>query len=44
MEKEKIIKKERKTIDKLSVSYTLTEKGIAILPIISEIEKFSKKY
>lgn len=44
LEKDKIIKRNEETLDKLSVCYTLTEKGMAILPIIKEIEKFGKKY
>jgi DNA-binding HxlR family transcriptional regulator len=39
-----LIVQEKQTIDQLSVSYTLTEKGRTILPVLKSIETFTKKY
>lgn len=39
-----IIRRQMETVDKLSVTYALTEKGTAILPIVREIEKFASSY
>ena len=44
LEKEKIVEKETETIDKLSVVYKLTKKGLGILPIMQEFEKFAVKF
>ncbi len=44
LEKMKIIKRKEETVDKLSVVYTLTDKGRKILPIIKEIRVFSDKF
>lgn len=44
LEQEKIIARRKETLDKISVTYELTEKGRAILPIISSIEKFADSY
>jgi DNA-binding HxlR family transcriptional regulator len=44
LEQEKVVVKEKETIDKLSVVYGLTEKGKGILPIVREFEKFAKKF
>lgn len=44
LEKEQIVKRKEETVDKLSVVYELTPKGRAILPIITEIGKFAKRY
>jgi DNA-binding HxlR family transcriptional regulator len=39
-----LIVQERHTIDQLSVTYKLTDKGRAILPLLKSIETFTKKY
>lgn len=39
-----VIKREQKTIDKISVVYKLTPKGIAIQPILENIKKYSDRY
>ena len=44
LEKEKIIARKEEANDRIAVSYQLTEKGRAILPIIAEIDRFAKKY
>jgi DNA-binding HxlR family transcriptional regulator len=44
LEQHGIIKQERQTIDQLSVIYELTEKGKKMLPILKDIETFSKKF
>lgn len=44
LEKVKIIKRKEETVDKLSVTYTLTPKGRAILPILEKIEIFADKF
>lgn len=40
----KIITKEQKTIDKISVVYKLNKKGEAIKPILDEIKNYSDKF
>lgn len=44
LELAELIFREEETLDKLSVTYQLTQKGKDILPLIREIEKFSQKY
>lgn len=44
LEEQKIIKRKEETVDKLSVVYSLTKKGIGILPILKEIRVFSAKF
>ena len=39
-----LIVQEKRTVDKLSVIYSLTEKGKIMVPILGEIEAFAKKY
>jgi DNA-binding HxlR family transcriptional regulator len=39
-----LIVQERQTIDQLSVTYKLTDKGRTILPLLKSIEAFTKKY
>ncbi len=42
LEKEKIIEREEETVDRQSVVYKLSNKGVKLLPVIEEINKFSK--
>lgn len=44
LELEGIVDKKKETLDKLSVVYELTKKGLAILPIMNEFERFAKKF
>lgn len=44
LENEKLISRKEETLDKLSVVYSLTKKGYGILPILTEIKKFSIKF
>lgn len=44
LEKEKMIARKEETIDKLSVIYSLTDKGEAILPTLKEIQLFANKF
>ncbi len=44
LEKQGVIKRQEETIDKLSVVYSLTEKGQGIIPILAEIRKFAEKF
>lgn len=44
LEQEKIISRKEETLDKLSVVYSLTKKGKALLPVIKEISIFADKY
>lgn len=44
LEQHGLIVQEKRTVDKLSVIYSLTEKGKNMLPILGEIEAFTKKY
>lgn len=44
LEKEKIISRAEETVDKLSVVYSLTSKGKAIVPIINQLESYAQKF
>ncbi len=44
LESQKIIKRKEETVDKISVVYSLTEKGRAIVPILNEIQSFADRY
>lgn len=44
LEKQGIVERKKKTIDKLSVTYNLTEKGKGILPVLEQIKIFADKY
>ena len=44
LELQKIIRRKEETVDKLSVTYALTDKGCGILPILTEIKLFAKKH
>lgn len=44
LEEQGIIKRQEETLDKLSVVYSLTEKGNGIIPILAEIRKFADKF
>jgi DNA-binding HxlR family transcriptional regulator len=44
LENQKIIKRKKETIDKLSVSYELTKKGKDVLPILAQIKLFAEKH
>jgi DNA-binding HxlR family transcriptional regulator len=44
LEKEKMIIRKKETLDKLSVTYSLSEKGKGILPILKEIQIFADKF
>lgn len=44
LQEQGFIERKAETIDKLSVCYSLTSKGKAMIPIIKEIEKYAKKY
>ena len=44
LEEQGIIKRQEETLDKLSVVYSLTEKGNGIMPIFTEIRKFADKF
>lgn len=44
LESQKLIAKQKETIDKISVVYKLTTKGEGILPILREIAQFAEKY
>src|SRR5258708_944261 len=44
LEQEGIVVRKEETVDKLSVVYELTEKGLGILPIINEFANFAKKF
>lgn len=44
LESEKIVARREETIDKLSVTYLLTKKGLAVLPIIHAIGTFASSY
>ncbi len=44
LEQEQIIIRKEETLDKVSVVYELTKKGMDTLPIITEIAKFAKKH
>ncbi len=44
LENEKMIKRQEETVDKLSVVYSLTDKGKGILPTLREIQAFADKF
>ncbi len=44
LEKNGLILRKEETLDKVSVSYELTDKGRGILPVINEISKFAQKF
>lgn len=44
LEEQRIIKRKEETVDKLSVVYSLTDKGRGILPILKEIQVFATKF
>jgi DNA-binding HxlR family transcriptional regulator len=44
LEKENMIARREATVDKLSVIYSLTEKGRGILPILKEIQLFANEF
>jgi DNA-binding HxlR family transcriptional regulator len=44
LESDGFVIKKKETLDKMSVVYSLTEKGKEILPVITEIAKFAKKH
>lgn len=44
LEQERFVSREEETVDKVSVVYSLTEKGRGILPILNQVEVFAKKY
>jgi DNA-binding HxlR family transcriptional regulator len=44
LEEQKLIKRKEETVDKLSVVYSLTDKGQGILPILHEIRLFANKF
>ena len=43
LEKAKIIKRNVGTLDKLSVTYDLTDLGLNVLPVINAVNEFSAK-
>jgi DNA-binding HxlR family transcriptional regulator len=43
LEKAKIIKRNAGTLDKLSVTYELTDLGLNVLPVINAVNEFSIK-
>lgn len=44
LEEQRIIKREEETLDKISVVYSLTQKGRGILPILAQIRIFADKF
>ena len=44
LEKFGFLKRKEETIDKLSVTYSLSKKGLGMLPIIKNIEAYAKRY
>lgn len=44
LEEQGIVKRQEETVDKLSVVYSLTKKGIGIIPILAEIRKFADNF
>lgn len=44
LEKYRFIERKTEQMDKLSVSYSLTKKGSAMLPVLREIELYARKY
>jgi DNA-binding HxlR family transcriptional regulator len=43
LEQAHLIERQEETLDKLSVTYALTQRGISILPVIGEIQIFADK-
>ncbi len=44
LEDEGIVKRKEETLDKVSVSYQLTQKGKELLPVIKALGAFAKKF
>ena len=44
LEESGLVERQKETLDKLSVTYSLTKKGDGILPVLREIRMFSAKY
>ena len=44
LEKEHMVTRQEETLDKLSVVYSLTDKGRGILPILQEIQVFANTF
>lgn len=44
LETQGLISRQEETLDKISVVYQLTKKGVGVLPILKEIFKFAKSY
>jgi DNA-binding HxlR family transcriptional regulator len=44
LEQQRIIKRKKETLDKLSVVYELTDKGKGIMPVLDQIRIFAEKY
>lgn len=44
LEQQGVIKREEASLDKISVVYSLTQKGKGILPILKEIRAFANKF
>lgn len=44
LERDGIVERKEETLDKVSVVYSLTDKGRGIIPVIDEIAKFSQKF
>lgn len=44
LEAQELVLSKKETIDKISVVYSLTEKGRGILPVLHQIKVFANKY
>ncbi len=44
LESSSMVRRRKETVDKLSVTYVLTEKGKAVLPVIREMAAFASRY
>lgn len=44
LEQEKLIQRREETVDKLSVTYSLTKKGSAALPVLIKLKEYADKY
>jgi DNA-binding HxlR family transcriptional regulator len=44
LEKDDLVMRKKETLDKISVVYRLTEKGMAIVPVIKAIGEFAEKF
>ncbi len=44
LEKLKFIERKEETIDKISVTYSLTKKGAGVVPVLRSIESYAQKY